>query len=103
VPSLIVPANTDQILVAQQAQALGIGHSLWRPGGLPIATGLLDKMTSTQIRHEIDNLIADQDCVRTCAVLKREIEASHGAAAAIEILKNGQKLRIKMRGAPARV
>jgi MGT family glycosyltransferase len=87
VPSLIAPANADQILVAQQAQALGIGHSLWRPSGLPLGSRTLDEMTPTQIRREIDDLIADQDCVRTCKALKREIEACRGAAAAAEILE----------------
>jgi len=86
-PSLILPANLDQILVAQQAQALGIGRSLWRPDGLPVGDTLLHKVTSAQIRRQVDDLIADQDCARMCKMLKYKIEAFHGAASAAEILE----------------
>jgi UDP:flavonoid glycosyltransferase YjiC (YdhE family) len=93
VPSLIWPANPDQILVAQQAQALGIGHSLWQPNGLPMGDRTLRAMTSAQIRREIDSLIADQECARTCQSLKQEIEACRGATAAVEILYEIAKAR----------
>jgi MGT family glycosyltransferase len=86
VPSLIVPSNPDQILVAQQAQALGIGRSLWRPKGLPTGTDLRE-MSPAHIRREIDGLIADQDYARACQALRREIEGYGGAAAAGDVLE----------------
>jgi UDP:flavonoid glycosyltransferase YjiC (YdhE family) len=86
VPSLILPANTDQILVAQQAQALGVGYSLWQPGGLPVGDRLINRVTSTQIRCKIDDLIANQDCARMCKTLKRKIE-TWGTTPAAETLE----------------
>jgi MGT family glycosyltransferase len=87
VPSLILPANPDQILVAQQAQALGIGRSLWQPDGLPVGDKPLRQVTSEQIRRQVDDLIADQECARMCQTLKHKIEAFPGAASAAEILE----------------
>jgi UDP:flavonoid glycosyltransferase YjiC (YdhE family) len=87
VPSLIVPANPDQILVAQQAQALGVGHSLWRPNGLPLGVRSLDGMTVTEIRRAVDDLLDDQDCVRACETLKEEIAGYCGAKTAADILE----------------
>jgi UDP:flavonoid glycosyltransferase YjiC (YdhE family) len=88
VPSLILPANPDQILVAQQAQAFGVGRSLWRPGSLPIGARAWRGVTPAQIRREIDDLIADQDCARTCAAFRQEIEACAGAEGAVDILED---------------
>lgn len=86
VPSLMLPANPDQLLVSQQAQALGVGHTLWRSNGLPIGNSALDKMNSSQIRCAIDELIIDQDCLRACQELRQEVENCHGASAATEII-----------------
>lgn len=87
VPSLVLPANPDQVLVAQQVQALGAGHTLWRTNGLPVGNGFLDRVTSTQIRRAVDDLIADQDCVRACKVLGQEIERYDGATASAGVLE----------------
>jgi UDP:flavonoid glycosyltransferase YjiC (YdhE family) len=87
VPSLMLPMNPDQILVAQQAQALGVGHSLRRPGDLPFGASTLRKLTPTQVRHEVDRLIADQKCQMVCATLKRKIEAGNGASLAAQVLE----------------
>ncbi len=86
-PSLILPANPDQILVAQQAQALGIGRNLWQPDGLPVGAAPLRKVTSAQIRRQVDELIADQECARRCQTLKHKIEALPGAASGAQILE----------------
>jgi UDP:flavonoid glycosyltransferase YjiC (YdhE family) len=87
VPSLILPANPDQTLVAQQAQALGIGRSLWQPDGLPVGAAPLRKVTSVQIRRQVDDLIADHECARMCKTLKHKIEAYSGAVSAAKILE----------------
>lgn len=87
VPSLVLPANADQILVAQQVQALGVGRSLWQPTGLPMDTGTLDRMTPAQIRREVDDLIADGDCARVCKAFCQKIGAYHGAATAADIIE----------------
>lgn len=86
-PSLMLPASPDQILVAQQAHALRIGHSLWQPTGLPLGTATFQRMTATQIRREIDSLVADQDCVLACKALRQEIEACRGATTAVGLLE----------------
>ena len=87
VPSLMLPVNPDQILVAQQAQALGFGYTLWRADGSPMGNKVLDEITSSQIRRAVDKVISDQDCVRTCKVLEQEIERYHSATASVEILR----------------
>ena len=84
---MVLPANPDQVLVAQQVQALGAGHTLWRTNGLPVGNGFLDRVTSTQIRRAVDDLIADQDCVRACKVLGQEIERYDGATASAGVLE----------------
>ena len=83
----MLPMNPDQILVAQQAQALGAGHRLRRPGDLPFGASTLRKLTPTQVRHESDRLIADQECQTVCATLKRKIEAANGASLAAQVLE----------------
>jgi UDP:flavonoid glycosyltransferase YjiC (YdhE family) len=86
VPSLILPANADQILVAQQAQALGVGRCLWQPTGLPMDTGTLDRMAPAQIRREVDDLIADRECAQVCQTFSQKIGTYRGAAAAVDII-----------------
>jgi UDP:flavonoid glycosyltransferase YjiC (YdhE family) len=98
VPSLILPANPDQILVAQQVQALGAGHTLWHANGSVLGSRVLANMTSDQIRDNIERLIADQDCVHTCRVLRREVERYQGALTAANTLERLVATR-KERGA----
>jgi UDP:flavonoid glycosyltransferase YjiC (YdhE family) len=87
VPSLMMPSNPDQILVAQQAQAQGIGRNLWRPGALPVGTSILNSMSPLQIRREIDDLLADQAYAQACQTLQREITTYRGGAAAVDIME----------------
>ncbi len=87
VPSLMMPMNPDQVLVAQQAQALGVGHSLRQPGDLLFGASILGRLTPTQVRHEVDRLVADQECQMICSTLKRRIEAGDGASLAAQILE----------------
>ena len=87
VPSLILPANPDQILVAQQVQALGIGHSLWRPGDLPMTASAWSKLTCAELGREVDDLIADEVCARNCRAFKQEVEECRGAMAAAQVLE----------------
>lgn len=87
VPSLIVPANPDQILVAQEVQALGIGRCLGPPRSLPLGHPALDDLTPDQIRREIDDLIADDACARACQALQAELETYRGAATAADLLE----------------
>lgn len=86
VPSLILPANPDQVLVAQQAEALGVGRSLWQPGWLPTGSQAADRLTARQIRQAVDDLVVDQDCRRTCRAFQTKIASYPGAAAAADIL-----------------
>jgi UDP:flavonoid glycosyltransferase YjiC (YdhE family) len=84
VPSLMSPMNADQVLVARQAQALGVGHSLRRPGEMPFGA---PKLTPTRVRRAVDRLVADQDCWTVCATVKRKIEAGDGASLAAQVLE----------------
>lgn len=87
VASLMAPANPDQILVAQQAQALGLGRSLRQPGGLPLGNQPLNKVTSSQIRREIDDLVADPECAEACQAVRQEMATYRGPARAAEMLQ----------------
>ena len=87
VPSLILPANPDQILVAQQAQTLGVGRSLWRPGNLPINAGWQRALTPIEIRSALDHLLADPRYAQACQTLKHQLAACHGSALAAETLE----------------
>lgn len=86
-PSLMLPMNPDQILVAQQAQALGVGRSLRRPGDLPFSNTTIRKITPTQIRHEVDRLITDRECLSVCETFKHRIEACDGSDLAAQVLE----------------
>jgi UDP:flavonoid glycosyltransferase YjiC (YdhE family) len=55
-------------------------------------------MTSRQIRDSIERLIADQDCVHACRVLRQEVERYQGAMTAAKILEKIVATR-KERGA----
>jgi UDP:flavonoid glycosyltransferase YjiC (YdhE family) len=87
VPSLALPTNPDQILVAQQARALEVGHIMWHAKGLPLGNKALNEMTKSQIRHAIDGITADQDCARTCKALGREMKSYQGGTKAVTILE----------------
>ena len=87
IPSMILPTNPDQILVAQQAQTLGIGYSLWRPGNLPMDAGWLRSITPAKIRCAIDDLVADQSYREVCQTFKPKIEAYRGAILAADTLE----------------
>jgi UDP-N-acetylglucosamine--N-acetylmuramyl-(pentapeptide) pyrophosphoryl-undecaprenol N-acetylglucosamine transferase len=87
VPSLAIPSNPDQILVSQQVQALGLGHSLWQPGSLPFGRRLFDKMTPAQVRQHIEALLADRDCQLNCQALAREITSYRGGETAARIIE----------------
>jgi len=86
VPSLLLPANPDQILVAQRAHCLGVGHSLWEPGHLPVDASWQRKLTVPALRSAIDRLMADQTCATTCQGFKRRLAGNAGAALAAEKL-----------------
>jgi len=87
VPSLILPVNPDQILVARQAQALDIGYSPWRMGSLPIDPRWQRALTPTEIREALDKVIRDQKYARACRTLKSKLSAFRGATLAAEILE----------------
>lgn len=86
VPSLMLPVNPDQILVAKQAQALGVGYTLWHATGAPMGNKILDEVTSDQMLRAVDKVIADQDCARACKAIAQEIGRYHSATASVEIL-----------------
>jgi UDP:flavonoid glycosyltransferase YjiC (YdhE family) len=74
-PSLIMPANPDQILVAQEVQVLDIGRCLRPPGGLPLG------------HWTLHDLIADDACARACRAFQAELETYRGAATAADRLE----------------
>jgi UDP:flavonoid glycosyltransferase YjiC (YdhE family) len=84
---LILPANPDQILVAQQAQALDMGYNMRRPGGLPVNAGWQRALTPAAIRGAVDRLVLDRRCAEACRAFKRQLDACCAAPAAAEILE----------------
>jgi UDP-N-acetylglucosamine--N-acetylmuramyl-(pentapeptide) pyrophosphoryl-undecaprenol N-acetylglucosamine transferase len=83
VPSLMLPLNPDQILVAQQAQSLGLGHSFWHAGDVPMRPR---PCTPAEIRRAADDLISDRVCLQNCRAVQQLIAASSGGLAAVDIL-----------------
>jgi UDP:flavonoid glycosyltransferase YjiC (YdhE family) len=100
VPSLILPANPDQILIAQQAHALGIGHNLRRPGRLPVGARWLRQITPAEIRSAVDDLIADQRYAMACRTLTATVDF-RGASLAAEILEETARPASSTPPAPA--
>ncbi len=88
VPSLMLPINPDQILVAQQAQALGLGRTFWRPGDMPMRPRPL---TPGEIRRAAEDLISDRECSKNCRDVAQMIAASSGASAAADVLVKMKK------------
>lgn len=87
VPSLILPVNPDQILVARQAQALDIGYCPWQMGSLPIDPRWQRALTPAEIRGAIDNVIRDQKYARACQTFRSKLSSYRGATSAAEILE----------------
>lgn len=87
VPSLMLPFNPDQILVAQQAEAVGAGYSL-RPGGqLPVSAAWQRRLTAPEIRQALDRLLTDRQGAAVCQRFKAGRAAGRGAIQAVEQLE----------------
>jgi UDP:flavonoid glycosyltransferase YjiC (YdhE family) len=71
VPSLVIPVNPDQILVAKQIKKLGVGNYLKYPGSFPMEQDPLNKFTINEITDEIVRIINDGECKQKCRLLKK--------------------------------
>lgn len=87
VPSLIFPGNPDQILVAQQAQALRVGSSLRPPGNLPFSKGWQTDLSPAAIRTALDRLLDDPGRRRAGEAFRQKAKTYGGAGLAAEKLE----------------
>jgi hypothetical protein len=90
IPSLVLPVNPDQLMIARQAQSMGIAHILMLDDALPL---LLDprkvsvNLESQIFRKALDNLLADTGCLNTCQEFKKKIQDMPGTFAAVPLLE----------------
>ena len=87
VPSLLLPVNPDQILIAQKAHALGVGLNLWQPGGLPVDASWQDRVTPAVLRGAVQQLLAEERFAAACRAFKERLSQVRAAAAAVEKLE----------------
>jgi UDP:flavonoid glycosyltransferase YjiC (YdhE family) len=87
VPSLLLPVNPDQILIAQKAHALGVGLNLWQPGGLPVDASWQRRLTLPMLRSAVHKLMSEPSFWATCQEFKQRLAQTDCAAVAAEILE----------------
>jgi MGT family glycosyltransferase len=73
VPSMVIPVNPDQILVAKQIRELGLGDYLRSPGSFPMEKDPLKKISTLEIREEVLRIIGDDSCRIRCMELKEKM------------------------------
>ena len=90
IPSLVLPVNPDQLMITRQAQAMGVAHILRLNDDLhllPDPRVIHLHLESPNFRKEIDDLLANTDCLNTCQEFKKKIHATPGASAAVPLLE----------------
>jgi UDP:flavonoid glycosyltransferase YjiC (YdhE family) len=70
IPSLVIPVNPDQILVAKQIKKLGIGNYLKHPKSFPMEQNPLSRISISDISNEITRIIDDKKCHEKCLEMK---------------------------------
>lgn len=88
-PSLIIPTNPDQILVANQVQRLGIGRCLRRKNSFPMDKNPLDGISATVIRNIMEEVIQDKHCRSVCGKMRIKIEHYVNSQLFVPIIVNG--------------
>jgi UDP:flavonoid glycosyltransferase YjiC (YdhE family) len=88
-PSLIIPTNPDQILVANQAQRLGTGRCLRRKNSFPMDKNPLDGISATVIRNTMEEVIQDKHCRSVCEEMKNKIKHYVNSQLFVPIIVSG--------------
>ena len=72
-PSLLIPVNPDQVMVAWQVQRLGIGSCLNRPGSFPMNRDPLKTYSGVEIVKKVSRLVDDMECRQKCLEIKKSV------------------------------
>ena len=70
VPSLVIPINPDQLLVAKQIKKLGIGDYLKLPGSFPMEEQPLHGFSNDDIKDKIIEIINNKESKQKCEAMK---------------------------------
>jgi len=70
VPSLVIPINPDQLLVAKQIKELGIGDYLKIPGSFPMEEQPLHGFSNDDIKDKIIGIINNKESKQKCEAMK---------------------------------
>jgi UDP:flavonoid glycosyltransferase YjiC (YdhE family) len=70
IPSLVIPVNPDQILVAKQIKSLGIGNFLKHPKSSLVDKQPLNYFSTNEIKNEVLKIIDDKQCKNKCETMK---------------------------------
>jgi len=73
-PSLVIPVNPDQILVAKQIKKLGIGNYLKAANNLPMDKEPLKHFTMIEIKNEVVKVLENNQIKENCAKLKERLK-----------------------------
>ncbi len=73
IPSLVIPVNPDQILIAKLIKKHGIGNYLKHPNSFPMEQEPLKNYSKKEITEEVIRIIDDSECKRRCEILKKTI------------------------------
>ena len=69
IPSLVIPVNPDQILVARQIRMHGLGDYLKYPGSFPMEKDPLKKFTPDVIASSVKKIITDPKYQEKCRAM----------------------------------
>jgi UDP:flavonoid glycosyltransferase YjiC (YdhE family) len=73
-PSLVIPVNPDQILVAKQIKKLGIGNFLKQPNSFPMNNEPLKHFSINEITNEVLKILEDKQCKNRCEIMKDNLK-----------------------------
>jgi UDP:flavonoid glycosyltransferase YjiC (YdhE family) len=73
VPSMVIPVNPDQIMVAKQIKKLGLGNYLKRPHSFPMEPEPLKNFSTHEIAAEVIRIIEDTECKQRCEIMRKTL------------------------------
>jgi UDP:flavonoid glycosyltransferase YjiC (YdhE family) len=86
VPSLAIPINPDQILVAKQIKSLGIGNYLKHPKSFIVDKDPLKYFSTNEIKNEVLKVMDDKQCENRCETMKNSLNKMIGSKKYVEII-----------------
>jgi UDP:flavonoid glycosyltransferase YjiC (YdhE family) len=81
VPSLVIPFNPDQIILARRIADLKFGKSLRKPDAFPMDPDPLGAYSKAEISALIDATIRDQDIQMSCKRAQQSVQSFRGTNA----------------------